>query len=60
MTQKENDIWVSMHQDHSADSGYRTNRHHRMHSWNGLVDYAMVYTEDNIRFTFKNGQEVKA
>ncbi|MGI6056758.1 MAG: hypothetical protein ACOYBD_07245 [Bilifractor sp.] len=29
-------------------------------NWNGLVDYATVYTEDDIRFTFKNGQEVKA
>lgn len=31
-----------------------------LESWNGLVDYATVYTEDDIRFTFKNGQEVKA
>ncbi len=29
-------------------------------SWNGLVDYATVYAEGDIRFTFKNGQEVKA
>ena len=29
-------------------------------SWNSLVEYAIVYSTDNIRFTFKNGQEVKA
>ena len=29
-------------------------------NWHGLVDYATVYAEDDIRFTFKNGQEVKA
>ena len=29
-------------------------------NWNGLVDHATVYAEDDIRFTFKNGQEVKA
>lgn len=31
-----------------------------LESWNGLVDYATVYGEDDIRFTFKNGQEMKA
>ena len=31
-----------------------------LEAWHGLVDYATVYTEDDIRFTFKNGQEVKA
>ena len=31
-----------------------------LNSWNGLVDYATVYAEDDIRFTFKDGQEVKA
>lgn len=29
-------------------------------NWHGLVDYATVYSTDEIRFTFKNGQEVKA
>lgn len=29
-------------------------------SWHGLVDYGTVYADDDIRFTFKNGQEVKA
>lgn len=29
-------------------------------SWHGLVDYATVYSEYDIRFTFKNGQEIKA
>lgn len=29
-------------------------------SWNGLVDFATVYSADDIRFTFKNGQEIKA
>ena len=28
--------------------------------WNSLVDYTTVYSADNIRFTFKNGQEIKA
>jgi DNA repair exonuclease SbcCD ATPase subunit len=28
--------------------------------WHGLVDYGTVYATDDIRFTFKNGQEVKA
>ena len=29
-------------------------------TWHGLVDYVTVYAEGDIRFTFKNGQEVKA
>ena len=29
-------------------------------AWNSLVDYATVYAADDIRFTFKNGQEIKA
>ena len=29
-------------------------------SWHGLVDYTTVYSEYDIRFTFKNGQEIKA
>lgn len=28
--------------------------------WNSMVDYATVYGTDDIRFTFKNGQEVQA
>lgn len=28
--------------------------------WYSLVDYATVYGRDDIRFTFKNGMEVKA
>ena len=28
--------------------------------WNSLVEYATVYSADDIRFTFKNGQEIKA
>lgn len=31
-----------------------------LESWHGLVDYGTVYAADGIRFTFKNGQEVKA
>lgn len=31
-----------------------------LESWHGLVDYGTVYAVDDIRFTFKNGQEVKA
>lgn len=31
-----------------------------LESWHGLVDYGTVYSADDIRFTFKNGQEVKA
>lgn len=29
-------------------------------AWNSLADYATVYGADDIRFTFKNGQEIKA
>lgn len=29
-------------------------------NWNNLVEYATVYSADDIRFTFKNGQEIKA
>jgi len=29
-------------------------------TFNSLVDFATVYGEDDIRFTFKNGQEIKA
>lgn len=29
-------------------------------SWNSLVEYAIIYSADDIRFTFKNGQEIKA
>ena len=29
-------------------------------SWSSLVEYATVYSADDIRFTFKNGQEIKA
>lgn len=28
--------------------------------WCGLVDYATVYGKDDVRFTFKNGQEIRA
>ena len=28
--------------------------------WYSLVDYATVYSRENIRFTFKNGMEIKA
>ena len=28
-----------------------------LETWHGLVDYTTVYAEDDIRFTFKNGQE---
>ena len=31
-----------------------------LESWHGLVDYGTVYAADDIRFTFKNGQEVNA
>ena len=29
-------------------------------AWNSLVDYANVYDTEDIRFTFKNGQEILA
>ncbi len=28
--------------------------------WYSLVDHAMVYSREDIRFTFKNGMEIKA
>lgn len=28
--------------------------------WCGLVDFATVHSKDDVRFTFKNGQEIKA
>ena len=28
--------------------------------WSGLVDHVTVYAKDNIRVTFRNGQEIKA
>lgn len=28
--------------------------------WCGLVDVVTVYRKDDVRFTFKNGQEIKA
>lgn len=31
-----------------------------LEGWNSMVDYATVYSADDIRFTFKNGQEVQA
>ena len=32
-----------------------------LETWHGLVvDFATVYSENDIRFTFKNGQEVRA
>ena len=31
-----------------------------LESWHSLVDFATVYSENDIRFTFKNGQEVRA
>lgn len=29
-------------------------------SWHSMVDFATVYSIDDIRFTFKNGQEIQA
>lgn len=29
-------------------------------NWHSLVDFATVYGVDDIRFTFKNGQEIRA
>ena len=29
-------------------------------AFNGLVDHLTVYSKDDIRFTFRNGQEIKA
>lgn len=31
-----------------------------LESWHSMVDFATVYSIDDIRFTFKNGQEVQA
>ena len=31
-----------------------------LESWHSLVEYVTVYSADEIRFTFKNGQEVRA
>lgn len=28
--------------------------------WYGLLDFVTVYAKDNVRFTFKNGTEIKA
>ena len=28
--------------------------------WYSLVEYATVYSREDIRFTFKNGMEIKA
>ncbi|MDY2981854.1 MAG: recombinase family protein, partial [Eubacteriales bacterium] len=27
--------------------------------WCGLVDFVTVYSKDDVRFTFKNGQEIR-
>lgn len=32
----------------------------REDDWYSLVDYATVYNREDIRFTFKNGMEIKA
>lgn len=32
----------------------------KLDNWQTLVDYATVYSAEDIRFTFKNGQEIKA
>lgn len=31
-----------------------------LESWHSMVDFATVYSTDDIRFTFKNGQEIQA
>ena len=31
-----------------------------LESWHSMVDFATVYSIDDIRFTFKNGQEIQA
>ena len=31
-----------------------------LESWHSMVDFATVYSIDDIRFTFKNGQEIKS
>ena len=30
-----------------------------LESWHSMVDFATVYSIDDIRFTFKNGQEIQ-
>ena len=32
----------------------------KLENWHSLVDYATVYSTDDIRFTFKHGQEIQA
>ena len=32
----------------------------KLENWHSLVEYATVYSTDDIRFTFKHGQEVQA
>jgi len=32
----------------------------KLENWHSLVDYATVYSTDDVRFTFKHGQEVQA
>ncbi len=32
----------------------------KVDDWYSLVDYATVYSREDIRFTFKNGMEIKA
>ena len=32
----------------------------QLENWHSLVDYVTVYSVNDIRFTFKNGQEVQA
>ena len=32
----------------------------KLENWHSLVDFATVYSTDDIRFTFKHGQEVQA
>jgi hypothetical protein len=29
-------------------------------SWHSMVEFATVYSADDVRFTFKNGQEIQA
>ena len=31
-----------------------------LENWHSMVDFATVYSIDDIRFTFKNGQEIQA
>ena len=32
----------------------------KLENWHSLVDYATVYSANDVRFTFKHGQEVQA